>query len=104
MSDVGNLASLLDQISQLLASVGEGNWSTAFEEFSRRCGQIDGEKDRRVLEGEIRRIYGGMGSFSDLVLYSDGQVLVEENRRLEALRNELFEVLVSGPRHAQPVR
>lgn len=34
---------------------------------------------------------GGMGSFSDLVLHKDGVPLIEENNKLDGLKDDLYE-------------
>ena len=86
------LISTLEKITKLLLSVEEKNWYTAFKEFRDRCDQKN-EREVKLLKSDILRIYGGMGSFSDLVLYSKGQVLIDENQKLEDLRKELFEIV-----------
>ena len=93
MGNIVVLIPLLEKIVKLLLSVEEDNWSAALENFRDRCNQIESERDVKILQSEILRIYGGMGSFSDLVLYSRGKVLVEENQKLDELRKELFEAV-----------
>ena len=92
MGNIVKLISVLDKIIILLLSVGEDNWCAAFKNFRGRCNQVS-VQDLKILQSEILRIYGGMGSFSDLVLYSKGQVLIEENKNLEELRKELFDIV-----------
>ncbi len=41
---------------------------------------------------KMRTIYGGMGSFNDVILYKNGEILIKENREFSLLRNDLFEI------------
>ncbi len=50
------------------------------------------DQDHEDCLYKIRTIYGGMGSFNDVILYNDGDVLIRENREFSLLRNELFEI------------
>lgn len=43
----------------------------------------------------IKNIYGGMGSFNDLVLNKDGKVDIEANEKLSALREDLYKAVLS---------
>ena len=88
-----SLNSILDKIIILLSSVEEENWRFTFERFKKISVQIDNREDEKKLKSAIIRIYGGMGSFSDLVLYSKEQVLIEDNQKLDLLRKELFKVI-----------
>jgi hypothetical protein len=47
--------------------------------------QERGDICRRIL-----RLYGGMGTFNDVVFWANGKALIEENDQLEALREKLF--------------
>lgn len=84
--------SIIKQIIDLLVSVGESNWADTFTSFKLKLVNSDSES-LQILRSDILRIYGGMGSFNDLVLYNEGQVLIRENQTLDKLRKELFDVL-----------
>ncbi|MGE4513136.1 MAG: hypothetical protein AB7E26_04880 [Chryseobacterium sp.] len=43
----------------------------------------------------IKKMYGGMGSFNDLVLYKDGKVDIEANEKLSVLREDLYKAVLS---------
>lgn len=83
---------VLDQIYGLLSSVNENNWSFAIKSLSDRCKSLEAS-EFEIVRSDLLRIYGGMGSFSDLVLYSEGQVLIKENQKLDSLRKELFNLI-----------
>lgn len=95
MMNMTKLVGILDDLIQLLTRADEKNWLNAIKSFRNRCDEVFDEQSRSILQAELRRIFGGMGSFSDLVLYSSGQVLIKENQELDRLRKELFEVLRS---------
>lgn len=86
------IISIVEKIIELLVSVGENNWADAFKSFRQRLGNSD-SVNLETLRSEMLRIYGGMGSFNDLVLYDQGQPLVMENQALDKFRRELFELL-----------
>ena len=43
------------------------------------------------LVEKILKLYGGMGSFNDLVLYKNGVLCKKENNILDELRNKFYE-------------
>ena len=74
------------EIKKILTDVGESNWSKGFESFILELNEAE---DKSVYR-KIISIYGGMGSFSDLVLYKDGILCKKENDDLHKLRSELY--------------
>ena len=42
------------------------------------------------LVEKILKLYGGMGSFNDLVLYKNGVLCKKENNILDELRNKFY--------------
>lgn len=78
--------SLLRRISTLLGEHGETTWATAFDDLVDRYAESP-----KSTKAGIRSLYGGMGSFNDIVLHgSDGLPLREENERLDRLRRQLY--------------
>jgi len=82
---------ILEDLIKLLDSVEEFNWSNDLQNFQNKMEHIQNDQDINIVLSDLARIYGGMGSFSDLVLYSKGQVLIKDNQKLEKLRKDLFE-------------
>jgi hypothetical protein len=74
------------RIYELLCEVGESNWLNSFRNF---IFELEEHEDTAVYR-KIISIYGGSGSFSDLVLYNNGVLCIEENNKLEKLRNGLY--------------
>jgi len=77
------------QISELLKESNPG-WSEGFTWFANQY-----ELDQNQTLTQIRQRYGGMGSFSDLVLYKDGEVDLAGMKKLDELRDGLFEQVVA---------
>lgn len=48
-------------------------------------------------KSEIFSLFGGMGSLSDVILYKDGHPLLEENNRLQILRENLYSETHTSP-------
>lgn len=78
----------LTAIRALLDAVGERELSKVFATLERRATS---EPD--AAYGAIRSLFGGMGSFNDLVLHRNGTPLQLENEILQFHRRRLFEVL-----------
>lgn len=53
------------------------------------------ESDPDTAKYELLRMLGGMGSLSDLVLYLNGQPLIEESDELDKLRSEIYNACAS---------
>lgn len=79
---------LLTKISLLLSDNNEKAWADTFILFNKR---LDLDYDATLIE--IRCSFGGAGSFNDLVLHRNGQMLVQENNELNVLQEQLYEVL-----------
>ena len=83
------IVDLCQKIAQLCHIAGELQWEELFKYFVRKieAGSIG------ITKREIKSIYGGMGSFNDLVLQKDGAVL-DTNEKLSVLREALFEEII----------
>ena len=84
---------LLDQCKQLeeICRTGDAErWADLFAYFKQKI--IDGESQE--AKRELKSIFGGMGSFNDLILQKNGQIL-DSNARLQELRSELFDTIYS---------
>ena len=79
---------LLTKIADLLDAHGEADWAQSFRNFL-----SDYNSEPEVTKGKIRSVYGGMGSFNDIILYgSNGMPLRDENNELDQMRSELFQL------------
>lgn len=90
----------LDQIIHLLEATNNNilsdelkMWIKILKEFRIDCKYIEDQKDIDILKRKIRNIYAGMGSFNDIVLSNNGQIL-PENKRLNKLSTDLFKKII----------
>lgn len=83
---------LEDNISILCRS-SEANWAAALEALL-----VQAKVDASSAAPQIMRIFGGMGSFNDVVLVEDGEVLVEANNRLNEARERLHRACLEARR------
>jgi hypothetical protein len=92
MATPNQLRSVLDVLIQLLSSVGETNWHRALLSLRDRYDTAINQQEQKEVLSDILHIYGGMGSFSDLVLYQNGKLLLSQTRQLDDLRRQLFDL------------
>ena len=77
---------LLKKIADLLAANDEADWALAFHNFL-----LDYEREPDATKGRIRSVYGGMGSFNDIILHGPTAMpLRDENDALDRMRSALF--------------
>lgn len=84
MKRVDEVQKVLRQMAGLLRFGEAVDWAEALENFER-----DLSSDPERVLAQILRLYGGMGSLNDIVLYRRGQLLGPENNELDALRLRL---------------
>ncbi|MPT34533.1 MAG: hypothetical protein E2604_05495 [Flavobacterium sp.] len=73
-------------IHKILMEVGELHWAKCFSNF---ISELEAAENHTVFR-KILSIYGGMGSFNDLVLYHNGTLCQKENEALSELRKGLY--------------
>ena len=80
------LVRLLVTISELLETADEARWGRRLRQLAATAGQ-EGSPSRRSFVSEVLALFGGMGSFNDLVLQNRHGVLPQQ-RELDRLRFE----------------
>lgn len=85
--DVQELAGLMRAIEDLLRTGHDTGWAQQVA----RCAELVEKSDAYGLS-RFLKLYGGMGSINDVVLYRDGVPLTEENDRLHRLLSEASEL------------
>lgn len=78
-----------------IVKVIEGYNSTWFSIINHYLIELKTETDLSNFASEILHLYGGMGSFSDLVLQQNGKMPIEENDKLKTLKKELYKICES---------
>lgn len=78
-------------IVSILSNNDEHSRAKIFEKLGSEL-DVDYERALEALKG----LYGGMGSFNDIVLHKDGLPLIKENDELDNLRHILYNQLKSA--------
>lgn len=75
---------ILLEIIELLESVGEYHWRAILKRLyaDNSC--------RKDWVRKIKSIFGEMGSFTDLVLMRNDAICMDENKKLDQLRERLY--------------
>lgn len=84
--NVMNVKEYCVEIYKLLIEVEEFDWAKCFENF---ILELEKSEDKSVYR-KIISIFGGMGSFNDLVLYKKGILCRKENDTLSELKKGLY--------------
>jgi hypothetical protein len=87
MENISNIQSVLSNMATLLRSCGQNNWAYMLD-------RLNSEMKREPLAtiSKILSIFGGIGSFGDVILYRDGQPLIAENDELYHLKTALYDL------------
>jgi hypothetical protein len=75
-------------IANVLSSNDEELWAKTFEKLG---SELDFDCESSIQS--LKNLYGGMGSFNDVVLHKDGIPLIRENDKLDDLRHTLYKQL-----------
>lgn len=75
-------------IANVLSSNDEESWAKTFEKLG---DELDFDWESSIFS--LKGLYGGMGSFNDIVLHKDGIPLIRENDELDELRHILYKQL-----------
>jgi hypothetical protein len=85
MNQTEDIEATLSRMAELLRTSANNDWAVALEKLKDETSQTPDSVARKILS-----LYGGMGSLNDLVLYSNGRMLHEENKEFDDLRAHLF--------------
>jgi hypothetical protein len=77
---------LAKQAAELLSQYDVESWAQAFDKLA---AALNGPS-RKQAAIEALGMYGGMGSFNDLVLHFEGDAVIEGNNKLDRIRQKLF--------------
>ncbi|EPG73594.1 hypothetical protein LEP1GSC058_4158 [Leptospira fainei serovar Hurstbridge str. BUT 6] len=85
MNNIIELQNILKRMSDLLYGGGYDDWGSSFKNLINEIATNSTETKRKIL-----RLYGGMGSLNDIVLYKDGKLLLSDSNEFDELRSKLF--------------
>ena len=94
MNKKKDIENLLLKIIRVLKKSGETNWNNSIINFHSELLNADTLSKQKNIARRILRIYGGMGSFTDLVLFRNKTLCIDENNELNKLRKELHKELL----------
>jgi hypothetical protein len=92
--DIKEISEILDQLIELLKSVNRDEWAERLWRLRSDCEFAENEQDAARIRWLIRSIYGGMGSFTDLVLCKDSEILPEDES-FSQLRTKLHATVIN---------
>lgn len=81
------LREALEEMAGVLAEHGEPRWADAVRRHAER---LEGPDDPRDTARDVKGMFGGAGSLSDVVLWVDGAAPREANERLDELKDRVF--------------
>lgn len=90
MKNLYKIKLILRRLKELLYFSNDYEWAVEFNRLEHEYIAQPNEVIQSVLS-----LYGGMGSFNDLILYKNGNVLGEENREFSLLRAKLFDLCIA---------
>jgi hypothetical protein len=85
---INEIKKTLTNIISILRSNNENAWAKTFETLG---SELDVDCEASIFA--LKKVYGGMGSFNDIVLHKNGQPLRKENDELEDLSHRLYQQL-----------
>jgi hypothetical protein len=83
------LQKILKNILEILKTNDEHIWYQKINILYQDSFKVTKLYDQEFIL-RIESLYGGMGSFDDLVLHKNNIPLIEENNQLELLKNDLY--------------
>lgn len=86
-----DLQKILLELTNFLNKYDEHEWRNVFARLYKESLQYTDSNYDRSFINEINGCFGGMGSFTDLVLHKDMKPLKKENDELEILKDQLYE-------------
>lgn len=84
----------LRSLSAVLVDLNEPQLASSFRRLAIRFESAQTAEDRRGVRGEALAYFRGMNSLNDLVITHDGKPDVPANRRLDAIRRQVYDLLL----------
>ena len=81
------IRAVITHMSALLRAGHKDEWAERLDQY-----RAELPHDYDFALSQIIGLYGGMGSLTDIVLYCDGQPLIDENSEFAGLLTRLYEL------------
>lgn len=85
-----DLLGYMGRMIELLSASGQSQWAKAL------TNAISEEESGQSVERFVLSLYGGMGSLNDVVLYVNGEAIVQLNDEFDGLRTRVFELCLES--------
>lgn len=85
---ISDIKEVIDSIVKILSENDEASFAKSFENLK---GNLN--SDSVDVLYALKRHFGGAGTFNDLVLHKNGQMLKSENDELDDLKHKLYDLL-----------
>jgi hypothetical protein len=89
MESKSKLDDIIKEIIPLLEFSEEDFWVSYFKNIQQQLAIIENEEN--ACDSILNAFQGGMGSLNDLVLHKNGKPLVNENNKMDKLKDKLFD-------------
>lgn len=87
MTDIKRAGKILERIEELLRLGAPVTWIETTKSIKQELLISPAFAIRDILA-----MYGGIGSFNDIILYKNGQPLISENIEFDDLRTQLYQL------------
>ena len=87
MTNIVPISAIMTSMSAVLRVGNKYEWAERLDQY-----RADLPHGYDFALSQILELYGGMGSLTDIVLYCDGQPLIDENNEFAELRTRLYEL------------
>jgi hypothetical protein len=93
---ISELKKVIDRIVKILSENDEQSYAKCF-------GRLAESLDINYLDAlyQLKSHFGGAGSFNDLILQKNGQMLISENDELDDLKHKLYDLLTAEIENVQ---
>jgi hypothetical protein len=89
MRDLGPIRETIKKVVGVLKLSSADRWTSYFQGVYEDSFAIGNDDELKHWVRKITGVYGGMGSFQDLVLHDEGNPLKQENNILYDLKDKL---------------
>lgn len=82
----------LSALEKLFVDARDASWAKAFQALLEEVKASNSSADVSEASRKILHMYRGMGSFNDVLIYTNGTYPRGPNEELDLLRNRLYEI------------
>lgn len=91
---IKQLADILEQMIEMFKVANDNEYLKIFKCFRGECEYIENEQDAQDLARSIKSGYGGMGSFGDFILSTNGKYIPGPAEEFGQLKTKLFDICI----------